>query len=74
VNDGLPMFTIYERPRDYPEGYVVRRSFVNAGMVWLDRVAQYAPALEAARGLIPPGLHRIPRYENDDPCIVEVWL
>ena len=31
-------------------------------------------ALEAARGLLPPGLVRVDREATDDPVILETWL
>lgn len=74
-NDFLDMFTIYERPRDYPNGYVVRRSVVRPNnVIEVDAVAQYAATLGAARALVPVGKIRMARDPNDDPAIVEVWL
>lgn len=39
-----------------------------------DRACVVAPTLEIARGTIPDGLTCIPRQDEDDPVIVEVWL
>jgi hypothetical protein len=47
-DDGLPMWTIYEYPSDYPQGYVVRRGVARATGYVPDTIAQYAPTLEAA--------------------------
>lgn len=68
------MFTIYERPRDYPDGYVVRAADITAGTVTHDRAAPTAPTLAEARALVPPGLMRFERHPEDDAVIVETWL
>lgn len=87
AEDKLYMYTIYERPRDYPQGYVVRRwevtresKVVNAGLV------SQTPSLEEARKSLPPGLTNLNRdvkigegkgfivIQMDDPCIVETWI
>lgn len=74
MSDGLPMWVIYERPRDFPEHFVVRRWRVNGPVIFVDQMAQLAGDIEAARALVPPGLYRLPPYEEDDPVIREVWL
>lgn len=71
----LTMFTVFELPRDYPSHWVVRRMFVlPSGELMSDVVPRLAPDLEGARELVPPGLYCQPRYERDDPHIVEVWF
>ena len=71
----LEIWTIYRRPADYPIFYVVRRSFVRDGG-WLenDPEARLAIDLDEARKLIPWGLYRMPRQEDDEPQIVETWF
>jgi hypothetical protein len=69
----LVMWTIYEKPKDYPNGFVVRRSVVS-DRIKMDVVAQYSPTLLHARAAIPRGLHRLPRFPDDDACVVEVWM
>jgi hypothetical protein len=71
----LEMFTVFERPLDFPAHFVVRRSFVLAGgETKLDVVPRLASDLDNARQLIPPWLHCQPRHELDEPQIVEVWF
>lgn len=72
--DGLEMWTIYERPKDYPNGYVTRRFVSNASGTEPDVVAYYSKNLVDARAVVPLGRARLPRFRDDDPCIVEVWL
>lgn len=71
----MRIFTIYERPLDYPIGYVVRGSTVGSGGdIVVDSEAGYASTLGGARALVPLGLIRIERSPGDDPVIKEVWL
>lgn len=77
LSEALDLWTIYERPRDYPQGFVVRRWRVGpAAVIDPDQVAQYAPDLLGARALVPLGKARIPggALGPEDPCIAEVWL
>lgn len=72
----LSTWTIYERPRDFPDDYVVREWQSDGnGNVRPTPEAQRYPTLEAARApLRARGLVCIERSPGDDPCIVEVWL
>lgn len=72
----LDMFTIYDRPRDLPHGYVVRRWWITAtGDVVPDPSAiTNLPTLEDARRHIPTGYVRTARRPDDDLCIVETWV
>jgi len=67
---GLAIWTVYERPADFPEQFVARK--------WLNErptsdIVQ-ANSLAEVRSLIPAGLFRIPRSFGDDHTIVESWL
>jgi hypothetical protein len=42
-------------------------------MVPTDEMA-LATTLEEIRKQVPPGLFRLRRFADDDPCIVEVWV
>jgi hypothetical protein len=75
TTEDLIVYTIYCHPLDYPEGYTVTRWRVTGGHepepvgTW-----HAANSLDAARALVPPGLHRMERDPNDDDVIVESWL
>lgn len=78
----LPMWTIYCRPTDYPNHYVVRRCVViqaehharGASLTLRhDHECQLADSLEEARKLVPPGLFNLHRQPEDEPQIVETW-
>lgn len=85
---GLVLWTIYRRPRDYPRGFVVRRSQTGGRQCpqCVANVPHGTPAqpcgfadrlaisLDLARAAIPLGLARQPRHPLDDASIVEVWL
>lgn len=84
----LEVWTIYAHPRDYPQGYVVRRAVIGGGRECpkcladlphdpcplADKVAHYARDLLEARSFVPLGLGRILRSRDDDPAVVECWL
>ena len=74
MSEVLVIWVIYERPRDYPNSYVVRPQAMVDGMLIASQECVVAPTLEAARAALPHGLTMIPRFENDDPAIVETWI
>jgi hypothetical protein len=67
----LEVWTVYANPRDCPGKIVIRKSLssgpTNEAYVFDD--------LDAARAvLLRSGLTCLPRFPEDDPVIVEVWL
>ncbi|MEM1027427.1 MAG: hypothetical protein AAGJ38_05030 [Planctomycetota bacterium] len=74
--DALVMYVVYERPRDFPNTYVVRRHFTRpkGGTVAEATPWAVAPDLDAARLSLPLGLHCLTRSPGDDPVIVETWM
>jgi len=70
----LDLFTIYEHPKDYPRGYIVRRWVARSTGFSEAREAWATETLEDARLIIPDGLFRMEREADDDPTIVETWL
>jgi hypothetical protein len=71
----MNLYTIYERPLDYPSGYVVRMWTVGpGGTIEPSRFADYAPTLDQARACLPDGLYRLEREPGDDPAILETWI
>lgn len=74
--NGLPMFTVYNRPTDYPAHVVVRMSMCAAGGS-LSVGAEpelYDDIDEAREALADRGLYCVGRHPDDAPQIVEVWL
>jgi len=64
VSQGLENWVIYERPKDHPENFVVRRWTIGAGVVVPDKECVLADTLEEARSHVPKGLVRFPRQSN----------
>lgn len=71
----LSIWTIYEKPRDYPQSYVARRWITQPGGLMIATTdVLIAPSLGMVRRLLPPGLSLFSRQPGDEPCIVETWL
>jgi len=70
MTEGLKIWTVYKRPLDFPNYYVVR--------CWIgDQPTNHVLLgrdLNDVRSLLPEGLFRMDRHEDDDPCIVETWF
>jgi hypothetical protein len=74
---GLPIWVIYDHPRDYPDHFVVRRQVAGAGFIAIDQNCHLTKSLEEARNLIQqlhPGSVCLTRSPEDDRVIVESWL
>jgi hypothetical protein len=72
--EALHIWTVYDHPKDYPDHYVARLSLIGAGVVQPTNAMFTADTLEEIHRLLPPGMTCLPRQEQDDPVIVEVWL
>ncbi len=70
----LHHWTIFERPADYPQHFVVRLFRVVPGNIIATDDIRLADSLDEARRLVPPGLYCMPRSPGDEPPIVEVWM
>jgi hypothetical protein len=71
MSNPLVMWTVYERPTDYPNEFVARRFLGEAPTAELER----ADTLEELQErLSEKGLTWMDRSPNDDPRIVGVWL
>jgi len=71
----MTQWVIYDHPSDAPDDYVLRASYVmDGGKIEPDTMSWRHRKLEVLRMIVPPGLHCLPRFENDDAVIVEVWL
>lgn len=71
---GMSGWTVYDHPSDYPNAFVARRWLTDGPAVTLTNEMFTADTLQELRALLPAGLHCIPRFEGDQPQIVEVWL
>jgi hypothetical protein len=73
MTESLAMWAVYRHPSDYPDHFVARK-FAVTKEIYVTNDMFVADTLEELRALLPGGLHRLPRFEHDDPNIVEVWL
>ncbi len=71
LESALKQYAIYERPIDYPEGYVVREWLITAGEA-LPGHSWRAATLEEARAQLPEGVSKLPDF--GDPNALEVWM
>lgn len=68
-------WTIYYRPLDFPNHYVVRMWFIpEPGVVAHHGIACLCGSLDEAREQVPQGTIRVPREPEDDAVIIETWL
>src|SRR5689334_21869350 len=58
----LEMWTVYERPADYPGYFVARKFVVNKDGAFVTSDALFAQTLEALRAKLPPHLFCMPRH------------
>ncbi len=70
------LYVIYEKPKDYPFQYVARKHAVlKGGQMAVGEVFGVSKNVEHLRtSLRDMGLICVPRFENDDPCIIETWF
>jgi hypothetical protein len=76
VSEPLQLWTVYERPSDFPELFVARRHDVFAGVSVPTGTYVTATTLEGLRELLRGmGLtFLLAREPGDDPVIVETWI
>ena len=70
----MSQYVIYQHPRDYPGDFVMRRWHLRGQHMMATEEMVLARTLSEIRKAVPAGLYCITRFEDDDPCIVEVWL
>lgn len=72
--DSMDMWVVFDHPVDYPDVYVARLMIVAPNMVVPTNLVYTADSLGELREMIPQGYHCMPRFPNDDPSVIEVWL
>ncbi|MCA9013741.1 MAG: hypothetical protein KDA77_00285 [Planctomycetaceae bacterium] len=71
----LVMYTVYgPGTSDLPGVFVCRKHMAHAGVSVATPEHWAGKSLEEVREQIPDGLHCLPRFREDDPNIIEVWL
>jgi hypothetical protein len=71
----LAIWTIYEKPKDFPDGYIARRFEVGGGGAPVATRDTLTGKLDDIRqALWKAGLMKLSRQDGDEPQIVESWL
>jgi hypothetical protein len=71
----MTIWTVYERPTDYPDGFIARRFEVGGGKTTATDDTLVSNDLERLRQILArAGLIKLLRNERDEPQIVESWL
>jgi hypothetical protein len=73
LRERLPMWALYERPSDYPAGWVARL-FVTLPQVHATSVCVRGATRAAVEALVPRDLVFLARQPGDQPQIVGCWL
>jgi hypothetical protein len=68
------MWTIYERPADFPEFFIARPHVVRRGTHSALLAYLQHTTLDGVRKLLPDGLYCLGRSPDDEPQIVETWF
>lgn len=76
MTDALVIYVVYDNPLDYPGEFVLKRDFILKGEVKRDPTfvivtKDYKVILELMQ---KKSLHRMARWEDDDPAIKETWV
>lgn len=72
----LNIYTVYKHPSDYPEEYVVRRFTMKDGSYVPDEEIFFKSKFlgDLSEKMKRLDLYFLQRDDNDDPCIVGVYL
>jgi len=71
--DVIEQWVVYDRPADYPTGFIARRWEITRGYVHWTADSIKGDTLQAVRRKLPRGLVKLTRAPEDDPRIVEAW-
>lgn len=75
-SDDLVMWTVYDRPKDFPNNFVARKWLIDheGHAISTGNLMVCHDLAMIHFQLTNMGLHRIERDRNDDACIVESWV
>ena len=70
----LTIWTVYDRPKDHPDGFIARRFEIDRGQtIATARHAGRQPRGNP-RGVLRAGLTKLSRQAGDEPKIIESWV
>ena len=70
----LPMWTVYDRPADHPDGFIARRFEVGRQGPAATGDTLTGELDEIRRVFWSVGLMKLSRQDGDQPQIVETWV
>ena len=68
------IWTIYDRPKDHPEGFIARRFEVGGGDTVATADTLTGKLEDIRQALWKAGLMKLSRQQGDEPQIVESWV
>jgi exosome complex RNA-binding protein Csl4 len=75
TRESFSIWTVYEKPTDYPEEFIARRSEIRPGeVVHTDDIIRAEFLATIRRDMQERGLYRMPRHDTDEAQIVECWI
>jgi hypothetical protein len=72
--ENLVIWTIYEKPADYPDSFVARKFIADLPTSQMIIASTLERVRKAVQQMTDYDLVRVERSENDAPHIVECWL
>jgi hypothetical protein len=71
----LAIWTVYARPKDYPEGFIARLHEVAEGeTIATDKTIAKPELTPIQEAFLKAGLVKLARDPSDEPQIVESWI
>lgn len=75
----MSMWVIYEHPRDYPNDYIAREWYIEAGKkpepspVTFFKAPEREVVERFVQAVCPDAIGLLPNTD-DDPCIIGIWM
>jgi hypothetical protein len=70
----LAIWTIYDRPKDFPHGFIARRHEVHEGAMTATKDTITGKLEDIRQAFWKAGLCKLSRQEGDDAKIIESWV
>ena len=71
----IPMYLVYERPRDYPDEFVARVRWIGPGYDRPDpELFARGKTLGEIHARLPEDRLLVGPHEGDDPSVLEAWM
>jgi hypothetical protein len=71
---GLAIWTVYDRPKDHPDGFIARMHVIEQGASRPTDKTLKGELEDIRQVLWKAGLMKLSRQEGDEPQIVESWV